>query len=506
MNRIHPRLETAAMAVLGLLALGACGKDAGDSDARVETRALTSAQADAFRYGMENIDPATYWASISNLANPIMFSGLGEEIEISMTQRDDWLRRAGFTKRPSMEGLAVVGPVYAAGSPEFVERPDYGDPATLRWDPASFDSTLDPGAQAWALLKITSPEFHLQYHDLPANKLAALMMIPQATAQAKLLEEKLLTPPGVFAPRMPSGRFGAATPRDQVAVLWAVSSLISAATSDADDYWHEAYRDLVDAEEYRPLAETAFAAVRALPPQDPATYAIGIEALGRYALVAPADERSQALEIARAWAQSLMTPNARGDLEDIALSIYGLAEASRLLDDTTFLVGAAQLFRQRLLPLWNDRVEVFRNQPDQERIVYTPFTVGAVIAALDALRWYGPRELRSEAAHLYPTFFENAIVRSGLLRSSPLPLVQPEYLKEEPAASFAHPTLTLPEESGVAPVFAGEVVYENGNWMVTDSLFLSEPSLFLCNMLAVRSGDRVDTFLPAADLAAIKGR
>ena len=498
-------LGTTATAMVGLLAFGACGGDAGETDTRAE-RHSTPGQAEAFHYGTEDIGVATYWASISNLANPIMFSGLGEEIEISMSQRDDWLRRAGFTRRPSMEGLAVVGPVYAAGSPSFLETPDYTDPATLRWDPASFDRTLDPGVQAWALLKITSPEFHLQYHDLPANKLAALMMIPQAAAQAELLLDQLLTPRGVFAPLTQGGEFGEAEPEDQVAVLWAVASLIAATSSEADDYWHEAYRDLADAEEYRPLAGAAFAAVGALPPQDPATRALGIEAMGRYALIAPPAERSQALQIARDWARSLLTPDTAASLEDLALSIYGLVEASRLLGDTAFATGAARLFREHLLPRWSDRLGVFENQWDEGRIVYTPFTVGAVVAALDGLRWYGPQDVRSEAERLYPTFFEHAVVRSGLLRASPLPLVQPEYLEEEPPSSFAHPTLPSPEEAGVAPVFAGEVVYENGNWSVTDPMFRAQPSLFLCNMLAIPSAGRVDTFLPAAGLAAIKGR
>jgi hypothetical protein len=493
------RIAASAMLVLAL----AFGTTAW-SGAIAQTAGKAEVAGDAdFHYTAETVAPATYWAAIASLANPLMFAGLGEKISISMGQRDDWLRRAGYTLRPRMGDMAVVGPLYAAGSPAFVDMPDYSDPATLRWDPKSFDRTLDPGAQAWSLLKITSPEFHLQYHDLPANKLAALMMIPQAEAQAETLQEELLTPEGVFAPKALSGAFGQAEPRDQAAVLWAVSSLIAAANSDSDDYWHTAYRDSVDPENYLPLARQAFAAIQKLPPKAPAERALAIEALGRYALIAPEQERDEALRLARSWAEMLAREPGT-TLRDTALSVYGLIEASRLFNEPSFADRAAEIFRERLLPLWDEEAGVFRNQAGAERTVYTPFTAGAVVAGLNALRWYGPEGVGDEAARLYPIFFENAIVRSGLLRASPLPLVQQEYLDEAPAAGFAHPVLAAPKEIGVAPVFAGEVAYENGRWTATDPMFRTEDALFLSNMLAIPSDDRADPFLPAEKVAATR--
>lgn len=489
---------------LAALAIAACVRDDGETDP-ADDPALSPEEAEAFRYTSENVGPATYWAALSNLANPIMFAGLGVEARITMGQRDEFLRRAGFVRRPPMGEMAIVGPVYAAGSPEFVRRPDYGDPATLRWNPDGFDRTLDPGAQAWTLLKITAPEFHIQYHDLRINKLVGLMMIPQAEDQARLLEDRLLTPDGAFAPRAPEGAFGEPVPRDQVAVLWGVSSLSSAAASDRRDYWHDAYRDMVDAERYRPLARRAFAAVRALPPSDPAGRALGVEALGRYALVTDGADREEALRMARDWARSLAEDPGSG-LEDVALAVYGLIEAARLFDEPGLADRAAAAFRERLLPLWEEGAEVFRNEPGAERIVYTPFTVGAVVVALNALRWYGPDEVGREAEAMYPRFFENAVVRSGLLRASPLPLVNPEYLAKEPATSFAHPILPHPAEVGVAPVFAGEVVRSNGEWRVTDPTFRTADALFLSNMLAIRSDDRADPFLPGDRLRTLARR
>jgi hypothetical protein len=491
---------------LTALALAACSGDRGGPGAQRAREAVRSPGDTAFNYDTHGAEVATYWASLSTLAHAIMFSGLGEQIEMSMDERDEWLKRAGFTRRPAMGELAVVGPVYAAGWPGFVAAPDYADPSTLRWDPATFDRTLDPGVQAWALLKITSPEFHLQYHDLPENRLAALMMIPQARAQARLLEDQLLTPRGVFAPRRPDGRFAAPEPRDQVAVLWAVSSLIAAAASDAEDYWHAAYRDFVDPDSYRRLARAALAAVRTLPPDDPGSRALGIEALGRYALVARAEDRMGALRLARELADSLMHVPASAGLADVALSIYGLVEASRLFGDDGFAEAAARIFRERMLPRWDDALGVFRNRAEDPSVSYTPFTAAAVVAALDALRWYGAPELRARAEALYPAFFEGALVRSGLLLASPLPLVQEAYLKEEPASSFAHPLLPMPHEAGMAPVFASRVEYREGGWVVTDTMFRAGEALLLSNILTVRSDERADTFLPAEAIASLRVR
>ena len=151
----------------------------------------------------------------------------------------------------------------------------------------------------------------------------------------------------------------------------------------------------------------------------------------------------------------------------------------------------------------NDQAIGFETGED-ERIVYTPTTVGAVVAALNAMRWYGPENLSAEARRLYPRFFENAVIRSGLLRASPLPLVAGKYLEAEPASNFAHPTLPAPTAVGVAPVFASQVVYEDRKWKVTDPVFRTSDAMFLVNMLAMRSQGRADPFLPEDRLNNIR--
>ncbi|GGX86500.1 hypothetical protein GCM10007160_12270 [Litchfieldella qijiaojingensis] len=456
---------------------------------------------DGFHYGPETVDVAAHWAARSTLANAVMFSGLGEPLSISMSTTDDILKHAGYVARPPMPDMATVGVVYAAGDPGFIQTPDFSDPATLRWDPETFDRTLDPAAQAWALIKITSPEFHLTFHARKADKRIALMMLPQAQAQAHTLETKLLTEQGLFAARGADDAFAEPVARDQAIVLWGVSNLILAATSSRDDYWHAAYRDLVDANDYRELATLAFDAVESLPPTSTAGQALAIEALGRYALATEdADRREKALTLARNHADALAQLG-EASLSDTALAIYGLTEAGRLLADERYPKAAGVLFRQTLLPTWDDRLGAFATGG---RTAYTPETTAAVVAALNAMRWHGPADLAEEAALRYPQFLETVLVHGGLLLSSPLPLVPADYRDDHPEGAFAHPDLPAPVETGVAPVFAGGVVREDGTWHVSDRHFHTAAALFLANMLVMSHEDRADPFLPAERLADLR--
>lgn len=457
--------------------------------------------ADDFQYGPETIDVAAHWAARSTLANAVMFSGLGESLSMSMTTMDEVLKHAGYVTRPPMPDMAMVGAVYAGGNPGFQGAPDFSAPQTLGWDASTFDRTLEPAAQAWALIKITGPAFHLNFHDRKEDKRIALVMLPQARSQAGVLRNKLLTDQGLFAARRPDGAFIKPVARDQAVVLWGVSNVILAATSTRDDYWHKAYRDLVDADDFRELAGQALSAVDKLPPESPADRALAVEALGRYALATTDTERrKKALTLTRTHADALLQVDA-GSLEDSSLAIYGLIEASRLLDDSRYSIAATSLFRSALLPKWDDQLNVFKADGP---IIYTPENTAAVAAALNAVRWHGPADAAQEATQLYPKFLETVLVRAGLLLSSPLPLVPADYRKDRPDAAFAHPALPSPETAKVAPVFGGEVRFEQGTWRISDQTFRTVEAMFLANMLVMPHAGQADAFLPADRLASLQ--
>jgi hypothetical protein len=463
--------------------------------------ATAAGAQERFHYDATNVDVAAHWAARATLADAMMFSGMGERLVIPLGARDAILKHAGYVGRPAMPKLPIVGAIYAAGEPRFAAKPDFADPGTLKWVSQNVDRALEPAAQAWALAKIASPEFHLSYHDDRAEKRVGLMMAPQAQAQAKTIA-RLRDSSGLFAPRRPDGHFGAPRPGDQVAVLWAVSSLVLAATSERDDYWHRAYRDLVDPDDWRSVADAAVAAVEKLPPATLAERGLAVEALARYAL-ATGDQgkRSRALALARRHADGLRETSA-GTLADLGLAIYGLVEAGRLFGERSYGEAAVSVFRSRLLPRWDERLGAFR--PSDGPVVYTPMTLGALAAGLNALRWYGPADAAAEANRLYPRLFETVLVQAGMLQSSPLPLVGEHYLKKEPAAHFAHPELPSAAKTRFAPVFAGEVRSEDGRWRVTDTRFRTAEALFLANMLGMRREGRADAFLAEDRLAALK--
>ena len=466
-----------------------------------------ASRAQSFRYDGESVKTASYWAALSNLANAVMFSGLGRPQIISPYERDDSLRRAGYVRRPPMPEFPMVGIVYAAGNPKFAAgKPDFGNPRTLVWDRKTFDRTLDPGAHAWALIKITSPEFHLQFHDIAESKLAGLMMLPQARTQATAILDQMRTGDGLFAPKKPDGSFSEPRPLDQAAVLWAVSNLILAGTSDRKDYWHAAYRTRTDPDDYLDLLLAARAAIEKLPPVDAGDKAIAIAALGRFALAERnADRRRAALELARLHADAL-TDAKLASLWDIGLSIYGLMEAGRLFSSHEYRQTASRIFRDILQPLWEERIGFFRPPSESDGTRYDTWTAGALVAGLNSIRWYGSQTEVKRAQQLYPRVFEAIFVTAGMLRASPLRLVAAEYRKQAPAAHFAHPQLPDPVATGVAPVFAGEVAWRDGRWTVTDPMFRTAGAMFLSNMLAIRSDTRSDLFLGDEEVAALQGK
>lgn len=457
----------------------------------------------SFHYDARTADIAAYWAARSTLGHAVMFSGMGKRLTLSLGQQDAIFKHAGYVARPAMPDMAMVGAIWAAGSPRFVARPDYARLLSLRWNAKSFNRTLDPAAQAWTLIKITSPNFHQSFHTTKSDRRIALLMLPQAKALAIALAG-LKRDDGLFAARGPDGRWSKPTPADQAVALWAVSNLILAATGDASDYWHKAYRDLVDADDYRGLAEAAYAAGHRLPPKTTVERALAIEALGRYALATrDAVERKRALALARMYADALRTVQ-DGNLSSLGLAIYGLVEANRLSGGSAYSDTAAKLFRDRLLPRWDDAAGVFRQQDTTTKLTYTPSKLAALAAALNAMRWYGPKPLAEKAKAIYPRLLETILVSAGMLQASPLALVGGNDRKKYPAAVFAHPDLPTPAEAGVAPVFAARVVLDKGRWHVADRRFVTAPAMVLANMLVMRRDGEADPFLPGDRLKALQ--
>lgn len=490
-------------------------------------------------------DRQAYWFGRYAFVTTVMLSGLGPQFAPPPQMLQKMAPAAGLDPQDaSMPGMTMVAGVYAGGDPR-LSAPDPADMATMRWDSSQMDKTLTPAAQGYTLLKITAKRFHLDYHESPMERFAAIMMIPQAKALVKLLE-RMLTEEGAFAPLGPDGRPlpEQATAQDQIAALWGLSSFFLAAADPGDDYFAKAYRKFVgmgggmmgtgqgqtpsqqpmpsgmimrlpvDGVDALDLMNQAFQAVHGLLDQalTPAEQALAIEALGWFAVASDVSRNALNRTLHGLALQDLQTLADRlaeaekPALADRALAVYGLSEAARITGNPVYEQAALEAFSE-LEALWDSQAGVYATSEGAARYVYTPFTVGAVLAGLNAVRLFGPAEPARLAVQRFQTFFERAVIASGLMRATGYPMmVPPAYRKREPAAHFTHPSLKSPAAAGQAPVYASEVVYEDGRWTVTDGRFDAAQAMFLANMSVLPHGERTDGFLPLERLTQGKRR
>jgi hypothetical protein len=77
---------------------------------------------------------------------------------------------------------------------------------------------------------------------------------------------------------------------------------------------------------------------------------------------------------------------------------------------------------------------------------------------------------------------------------------------ELPRIHFAHPSLPQPEEAGgkfgIAPIYASEVTFRDGKWVISDEKFNTREAMFLANMSVILKRHQVDSFIPVGRLTA----
>jgi hypothetical protein len=334
-------------------------------------------------------------------------------------------------------------------------------------------------------------------------------MYPEAKEMAKLLAEEMMDGRGLFVPLSPDGKKGKPIPFDQVAVLWAFSDLALVST----DPEVPPYNDSELAQWSKKMADRAFEATNILPPESVIDKAIAIEALGRYA-AATNDKRlrRETLGLISRYGEDIRKASKK-TITEMGLSVYGLIEAFRMTGNFSFMKEALRIFNQDMESLWDEKAGVYANFEGSKRHVYTSFDVGAVLAALNSILWFtvpsyddplnsGP----DLAKKRYVTFFENALVISGMQRASGISLVEKRYIDREPEIHLAHPSLPQPEEAGgnfgIAPIYTSEVAFENGKWAITKEKFNTKGAMFLANMSVILNRYQADCFIPLERLTA----
>lgn len=457
---------------------------------------------------LEAAQKQAYWYSLYNVAHLTMFSGMGKIMKGGgMTGLIEWLKGGGVQKAELVKDMYMISSIYAEGDPHFTRTVDPDNKRSMGWDREKMDKALDPSAQAFTIIKSVTKNFHRDYHETKTNQRVAIAMYPEAKEMAKLLAEKMIDKEGRFVSLSPEGEKGEPLPFDQVAVLWAFSDL----TLIASDPEVSAYEDSDLAQWSVKMADKAFNATRNLPPESLVERSIAIEAYGRYAAATLSLElRREAIISIKEFARQILKETPK-TITEMGLSVYGLGEAYRITGAYDFLEEALKIFNHDMEKLWDEKVGVYATSKDAKRYIYTPFDVGAVLAAFNTVLWFSvpPYEKPldsgpSLASKRYVRFFENAVVISGMQQSSGIALVEPIYLKREPEIHFVHPALPLPEKAGgafgLAPVYAGEVTYEQEKWKVTDRRFRTRDAMFLATMSAILNRYQADCFIPLARL------
>ncbi|MBI3961559.1 MAG: hypothetical protein HY335_02320 [Deinococcus sp.] len=434
-------------------------------------------------FGLAAVQEAGYWISRYNVGTLAMMSGLGVPLEMPMTAARQMAQLVGLPLDQLPPPMALLQGVFAAGDP----TPQNAD--NPLWDPRSFDQTLVPAAQAQTLIKELewAKQFHIDEHFGPADRMAGLVLVEEAKATGRLLRERLYnTRTRAFDTLDASGQLmDSPTALDQIHALWAFADLVQV----LNDPRLPRYTSAREAMEFLRAADTAFQALsRSVPPRTAFEYALAIEALGWYASVqtSAASVRQTLAQIDRS-AQALL--NAEVDtIEDAAGKVYGLLEAYRLSSNRAYQEGAIAGL-QFLETLWNDQAGAYQTTGGGD-VIYNPQEAGAVVAALNAARFFlvdsNHPELQELAVERLITFYESVVLKSGLQLATGGP------------AGFPHPALPTAQEVGRAPVLASEVAWHNGHWQVTNDRFTTDMAMFLSNQSIWLHRDQIDGFIPVS--------
>ncbi|MBW1698940.1 MAG: hypothetical protein JRK26_19345 [Deltaproteobacteria bacterium] len=461
-------------------------------------------------FTFEAAQKQAYWYSLYNVPHLTMFSGMGKIMKGGgMTGIIEWLKGGGVKKAELVKDMYMISSVYRQGDPHFIQQVDPENKKSMGWSRDKMDRTLDPSAQAFTIIKSVAKNFHRDYHETTNNQRVAIAMYPEAKEMARLLAEKMIDDKGRFVSLSAEGKKQNPQAFDQIAVLWAFSDLALVAS----DPELAPYNDLDLAWWSVKMADRAFKATQILSPRSIIEKSLAIEAYGRYAAAAENSRlRRDALKAIRAFARRIIKDSPK-TVTEMGLAVYGLTEAFRVTGEYDFLSKAMTIFNNDMESLWDTKAGVYANTRGAGKYVYTPFDVGSVLAALNAVIWYaippyenpldsGP----SLARKRYIRFFENAVVLSGMQQAAHLLLVEPLYLDREPKIHFVHPSLPQPEKAGgrfgKAPVYAGEVTYDGNRWKVTDSRFKTSDAMFLATMSVILNRHQVDCFIPLNRLTA----
>jgi len=446
----------------------------------------------------------SYWFSFYNVQTLLMASGLGLQAPQELSQKlTEALGMLEVEVPPVANPYLNIAPS-AIGDPHYPKEPDFKDAATLLWDSEKMSKSITPQALAFTILAATSWAKHLEhllsaglvsppeakFNGLVAGALAAEMA---SFAEANIKDKES----GLYVHAWQDGAItdNNLVPTDQIAMLWALSSLVSASEGFALYFeeaavQHEQAHALVDA-----LLNSLLKYIENNPDWLKPTLhyrddGFLIEALSWYAstahdaaliekavqwlnnsareLVKKAEQMAKAGGFGLLIAQEGFSP-----LATQAEIVTGLLAAYQITGNEAYKEAGLSAWRSLTGPrrLWDEEAGLFVSDPFRGAYEYAINEVGDVIGAFNAVIRIAELE---DAKAQYAIFFENALKRSHLQIAE----------GDESGGGTDNDEVPAPREAGgdfgQAPVFATAASYskEAQNWELADGNFNTAGAMY----------------------------
>lgn len=445
-----------------------------------------------------------YWYSRYNMGNLAMLSGLGETFMPEAAMIDAMVKMAdanpddGDTAMPPMNAALLVS-VYASGDPHYVQAIDMNDFGTQHWNPDTFDKTVTPRTLGWLIIKEVewAKQFHVDSHfGTPTDNFGAqwrfvgMVVTAEAKMQAQYALQMLKNDQNLFA-----SSDGSLDYTGQWVLLEAFSDL--GGTLGAQTLPHSAsnrYADPDGSGMFLGAADMLFGALADRQPADVEEASLAAQALTWYAAnTASADNKAAAIEKISALGDFLSAAPTATATEK-AFAVRGLLEAYRVSGKADYQQAAAAAFND-LYADFNFSDGVFNSQNK-----YTIDNVAVLLGAINSAKLFAGESVDSaKVEELFTAVYLNLVNKSGLQQSvPPIDAGKDKFEQEDPAIYYGYPTIPMPPmaggDFGVAPVFATEITFQNGQWSVSNPRFDSAGAMHASNELIWFHNDEVNGF------------
>ena len=430
-----------------------------------------------------------YWLSRDHFGPFVMQSGLGITFQppMEMLQAAMGMVAQNPDDQPYLpQNLAPLQAVFASGDPSAIHdltqiAPD--DFSLFRFDPDTFDTTIQVAAMAQTILKesqwartFSASHFGELDADFGAQqRFMGVMVSLLAQMQGKYAVENLHGDEGLFL-----DSDGTLDLEGNWVLLHAFSDLLGLTGDETSRYY-----DPDAAIAWRAAADELFTALRGHEASDAREATAAIRASVYYAWTSGAsEERTAGLDKARDLADGLLNTSAATTVEKAA-GIWGLIQVGDIENDSRYSAAAADWFAD-LQADFDPEHGVFNSIS-----TYTADDVGWLLSGLSATSQRGSDAQRGPASKMLIAFFESTMDQSGLQLSAPPGkngAMAGDWEKDLPSVVYYHGADTPPPPAaggtfGKAPVPASVIEWDGAEWTVTDDRFTTAWAMHLANEL-----------------------